>query len=62
MAGEPTLDEKKVKEGVEFLRQYYRASRDGTAAAFRNALAGFTALDKSHPDEMDKAREIYFRF
>lgn len=56
------LNERAVREGVEFLRQYYRAIEDKNGPSFRNALAGFRALDEKNPDEMDKAREIYFGF
>lgn len=51
-----------VMAGVELLAQYYRAIEAKNGAAFRHALAGFKALDEKNPEEMDKAREIYFGF
>lgn len=51
-----------VKAGVELLRRYYRAIERRDRAEFVSALTAFRALDKSSPDKMDKAREIYFGF
>ena len=51
-----------VKAGVELLRRYYHAIARRDRAEFLSALTAFRALDKSSPDEMDKAREIYFGF
>lgn len=51
-----------VKAGVELLGQYYRAVEDKNGPSFRHALAAFRALDEKNPEEMDKAREIYFGF
>ncbi|RZJ41419.1 MAG: hypothetical protein EON87_16090 [Brevundimonas sp.] len=51
-----------VRAGIELLGQYYRAIEDKNGPAFRHALAGFRALDAKNPEEMDRAREIYFGF
>lgn len=56
------LDERRVREGVEYLRRYYRAIEDRNGAAFRHALAGFRSLDERYPAEMDRARGVYFGF
>jgi hypothetical protein len=51
-----------IKAGVELLRQYYRAIEQKNGPSFRHALTAFRALEEKNPEEMDKARAIYFGF